>query len=173
MERAFSGSTRRPARRLCRVKAKDPRHRVIAANKKALHEFHVLAELECGIALVGTEVKSLRAGQCSLQEAFATVRGEELFLVGAHIPEYAFGNRQNHVPTRDRKLLAHKREIRSWHKQVREKGITIIPLEIYFDGPLVKVRLGLCRGKRLHDKREASKARDHKREIDQAMNRRR
>jgi SsrA-binding protein len=146
---------------------------VIAANKKAYHEFTVLAELECGIALVGTEVKSLRAGQCSLQEAFGNVRGGELFLVGAHIPEYAFGNRQNHVPTRERKLLAHKREILNWYKQAREKGITIIPLEIYFDGALVKVRMGLCRGKRLHDKREATRERDHKREMDQAMNRRR
>jgi SsrA-binding protein len=88
-------------------------------------------------------------------------------------PEYAFGNRQNHVPTRERKLLAHKREILNWYKQAREKGITIIPLEIYFDGALVKVRMGLCRGKRLHDKREATRERDHKREMDQAMNRRR
>ncbi len=145
--------------------------RTIAANKRALHRFQVLDELEAGIVLQGTEVKSLRAGQLSLQEAYVRIRGGELWLIGAHIPEYAFGNRHNHKPTRDRKLLVHRRELARWEKEVRVKGVTLIPLEVYFQGSLVKVRVGLVRGKRLHDKRQAERERDDKREIERAMKR--
>ena len=147
--------------------------RTIAQNRKARHEFLVLEELECGIALSGTEVKSLRAGQCSLAEAYVRVRRGELYLVGAHIPEYAQGNVHNHVPVHDRKLLAHRREIRRWEKQVREKGITIVPLEIYFSGSRVKVTAALVRGKKLHDKRQTQKERTDRRDMDRAMSRRR
>jgi SsrA-binding protein len=152
---------------------KPQEYRTIASNRKALYRFHVLAELEAGIALLGTEVKSLRAGQLSLQEAYVRVRAGELWMIGAHIPEYAFGNKQNHLPTRDRKLLVHRRELAKWHKQVREKGMTMVPLEVYFQGSLVKVRVGLVKGKRLHDKRADQREKDDKREMDRATKRRR
>jgi SsrA-binding protein len=147
--------------------------RSIASNKRARFEFHVLEELECGIALQGTEVKTLRAGHCSIQEAWGQVRGSELWLVGASIPVYAHGNVHNHVPDRDRKLLAKRREIDAWHAQVKEKGVTIVPLAIYFQGARVKVRMALCKGKKLYDKRADKKEKDDKREIDRAMSRRR
>ncbi len=147
--------------------------RTIARNRKALFRFHVLEEEEAGIVLVGTEVKSLRAGQVSLQEAYVRFKAGELWLVGAHIPEYAFGNQQNHLPTRDRKLLVRRRDLRKWDKKVREKGITMVPLELYFRGSLVKVRVGLVKGKALHDKRAVARARSDQRDMDRAMSRRR
>ena len=148
-----------------RGKDKVRTRRSIARNRRATHEYHILDELETGIALVGTEVKSLRGGQASLQEAYCMIRNGELLLLRMHIPEYAQGNIHNHVPTRDRTLLAKKREILKWDKAVREKGTTLIPLEILWDGSLVKVRIGLARGKKLHDKRQATRERDDKREI--------
>jgi SsrA-binding protein len=133
----------------------------------------VLEELECGIVLTGTEVKSLRAGHCSLAESYVRIKKGELYLVGAHIPVYAFGNVHNHVPVHDRKLLAHRREIKKWEKQVRERGTTIVPLEVYFSGSRAKVSIALVRGKKLHDKRQAGKERSDRRDIDRAMSRRR
>lgn len=154
--------------------AEKPReHRTIASNKRARFEYLVEDELECGIVLTGTEVKSLRQGRASIAEAYGKIRGGELFLVGATIPEYAQGNVFNHVPVHDRKLLAHRREIDKWAKRVREKGVTIVPLELYFQASRVKVRMGLGRGKRMHDKRETERARSDRREIDRAMSRRR
>ena len=147
--------------------------RRIAANRRARHEFHVLEELECGIVLTGTEVKSLRQGRASIAEAYAVIKGSELWLVGAHIPEYAQGNVFNHAPTRERKLLVHRRELAKWHKQVKERGVTIVPLELYFSGSLVKVRVGLCKGKRVHDKRQDQRRRDDEREMERAQRRRR
>lgn len=147
--------------------------RRIAQNRRAGHRYQVLDELECGIQLRGTEVKSLRAGRCSIAEAHARIRGGELWLVGMHVPEYTHGNRYNHEPERERKLLAHAREIRRWEKAVREKGVTLVPLEVYFKGALVKVRLALVRGKKLYDKRETQKRRDAQRDVDRAMSRRR
>lgn len=149
----------------------DPHHRLIASNRKALHEFHVLDTLDVGIQLVGTEVKSIRGGQISIREAYVRIKKGELWLVGAHIPEYAFGNKLNHEPTRDRKLLARKREIEKWHKAAREQGITMVPLEVYFDRALIKVKVGLCKGKRLYDKRAAAKEQSDKREMDRALKR--
>lgn len=151
--------------------AKPQHKRPIAANKKALYRFHVLEVLEAGVALLGTEVKSLRAGQLSLQEAYVRVKGGELWLIGAHIPEYAFGNKLNHKPTRDRKLLVRRAELAKWDKQVREKGVTMVPLEVYFAGSLVKVSVGLVKGKQLHDKRAEQRKADDKREMDRAMKR--
>lgn len=149
---------------------KDADHRrSIASNKRARHEFHILEELECGIVLTGTEVKSLRQGRCSIAEAFVAVRDGELFLIGAHIPEYPFGNVHNHKPVHDRKLLVHRRELSRWHKQARERGITMVPLEIYFAGSRVKVRVGLARGKKQHDKRQAERERDDRREMERAQ----
>lgn len=151
--------------------------RQVASNKRARHEYLVLEELECGIVLTGTEVKSLRGGRCSLAEAYVTLteRGGrlEMDLVNAHIPEYAQGNVHNHVPTRTRRLLAHTREMRAWFKRVREKGITIVPLEVYFRGSLVKLKVALVQGKKLHDKRQTERERTDQREMDRALGRRR
>ena len=151
----------------------DPHHRVVASNRKALHEFHVLDTLDVGIGLVGTEVKSIRGGQISIREAYVRAKKGELWLVGAHIPEYAFGNKQNHEPTRDRKLLANAREIRKLEKRLVEKGLTLVPLEIYFRGSRVKVKIALCKGKKMHDKRDHKKKQDAQRQIDRALMRRR
>lgn len=147
--------------------------RILAKNRRATHEFHVLETLECGLALKGTEVKSLRAGQCSIAEAFGMIRRGELWLVGATIPEYSHGNIHNHETARDRKLLLQKKQLRAWDKQVRERGITIVPLALYFKGHLVKVEMALVKGKKLHDKREAVKRHDARREIERETARRR
>lgn len=155
------------------MQPQDPNHRVIAQNRKARHEFLIFEELECGIVLAGTEVKSLRAGQCSLAEAYVQIKKGEMFLVGAHIPEYAHGNVMNHKPVHDRKLLIHRRELEQWHKKVKEKGVTMVPLEIYFNGSRVKLAVALCKGKKLYDKRQSQRDKDDKREMDRAQKRRR
>ncbi len=147
---------------------KPQEYRSISRNKKAYHSYEVLDELECGAVLLGTEVKSLREGHCSIQEAYGRIKQGELWLVGATIPEYRFGNVFNHKPLRERKLLAHRREIEKWAKLVKLKGVTIIPLEVYFHKSRVKVKLGLCRGKKLYDKRQTQKDRDDKRAMDRA-----
>ncbi len=147
---------------------KPQEYRSVARNKKAYHTYEVLEELECGVVLSGTEVKSLRAGQCSIQEAYARIKGRELWLVGATIPEYRHGNIFNHKPTHDRKLLVHARELERWEKKVKERGVTLVPLEVYFQGSRVKVRLGLCRGKKLYDKRQSQREKDDKRAMDRA-----
>jgi SsrA-binding protein len=152
---------------------KPQERRSIAQNRRARFEFELLEELECGLELRGTEVKSLRGGQGSIGEAFAHFRGDELFLLGAHIPVYAQGNVHNHEPTRPRKLLAHRRELDKWSKAVREKGVTIVPLELYFQGSRVKLRVALARGKKLYDKRQATRDREDARSMDRAMSRRR
>lgn len=138
--------------------------RSIARNKRATHEYLILDELEVGIVLQGTEVKSLRAGRVSLQEAYCFIKNGELRIMQMHIPEYAQGNVHNHEPTRDRVLLAKKQEVEKWGKSVREKGTTLIPLEVLWDGSLVKLRVGLARGKKLHDKRQSKRDRDDRRE---------
>jgi len=148
-------------------------YRSVTRNKKARHAFEILEELECGIVLAGTEVKSLRAGHCSIAEAYARFQGTELFLVGATIPEYRHGNIFNHEPAQKRKLLAHRREIARLGKKVRERGMTLIPLEVYFQGSRVKVKVGLCRGKKLYDKRQAQRDRDDQRSMERATRRRR
>ena len=151
----------------------DQTERTISRNKKARHEFLILDEVECGLVLKGTEVKSLRAGRASLQEAYGRIKGGELWLMGATIPEYSHGNVHNHEPGRDRKLLAHAREIAQWQKRVRDKGVTIVPLELFFRGHLVKARMALVQGKKLHDKRQTQRERTHKREMDRELGRRR
>ena len=143
--------------------------RSICTNKKARHEYNILDELECGIVLKGTEVKSLRAGRASLQEAYGRIMDGELWLLGATIPVYSHGNVHNHQPDRERKLLVHARELDQWAKKVREKGITIVPLELFFRGHLVKVRMALAQGKKLYDKRQTERERTHKREMDRAL----
>lgn len=143
--------------------------RTIARNRRATHEYNVLDEIEAGIALVGTEVKSLRGGRVSLQEAYCIIKKDELWILQMHIPEYSHGNINNHDPVRTRKLLARRTEINKWAKAVREKGTTLIPLEILWEGSLVKVRVGLCRGKKLYDKRAAKRERDDKRDAAREM----
>jgi len=147
--------------------------RVLATNRKARHLYTLSNELECGITLTGTEVKSLRAGGGSLADAYGQVKGGELYLVGMHIPEYAQGTAFNHEPTRRRKLLAHRREIEKLLREVKLKGVTLVPLEVYFKGHLVKVKLAVARGKRQVDKRQSERARSAKREIERALQRRR
>ncbi len=136
----------------------------LARNKKAFHDFSVEETLECGIELQGTEVKSIKAGRFSFADAHARIRADELYLVGLHVSEYDHGNIYNHHPTRERRLLAHKQEIKRLRRRVTEKGYTLLPISVYLNNGLVKVELGLCKGKKLHDKREAIKARDLKRE---------
>lgn len=147
--------------------------RPIAENRKARHRFEVLETMECGIALVGSEVKSLRDGKLSLDEAYGRVKAGEVWLVGADIPEYPNASIWNHDPKRNRKLLLHKRQVRRFASQAHEKGLTLVPLKLYFnERGVAKVLLGLCRGKKLYDKREALKKADLKRDIQRAMRRR-
>ena len=143
--------------------------KLIAENRRARHDYHLLERFEAGIALTGTEVKSLRAGRADLARAFADVREGEVWLVGAHIDEYAQGNIQNHEPDRDRKLLLHRREIDSLLGKTRERGLTLVPTRIYFKGGKVKVEVALARGKEQRDKRRDVADRDAKRQIERAM----
>ncbi len=153
-------------------KKSKPDSQNVVQNKAARFRYEILERMECGMALKGTEVKSLRNRQASLEEAFARIQGEELWLFGCHINLYSQGNVQNHEPTRPRKLLAHKREIRKWIPQVKAKGLTIVPLDIHFNARgLAKITLALVRGKTFADKRQDIKKREHKREIDRAMRR--
>jgi SsrA-binding protein len=146
--------------------------RPISENRKARHRFLVLETLECGIALLGSEVKSLRDGKLSLDEAYGRVKGNELWLVGADIPEYKNATIWNHEPKRPRKLLIHRREVSKFAHKAHEKGLTLVPLKMYFtDRGVAKVLMGLCKGKKLHDKRETLKKADMKRDIDRAMRR--
>jgi SsrA-binding protein len=148
-------------------------HKVLLRNKKARHEYFVEETFEAGIELRGSEVKSLRDAAASLSDAYATVRDGQLFLVQMQINEYPFANRYNHEPKRERRLLMHRREIGDLGEAVREKGYTLLPLEVYLKEGRVKVLLGLCKGKQLHDKRQTERERDARREIDRELGRRR
>ena len=138
----------------------------IANNKKAFHDFFVEESLECGIQLFGTEVKSLRLGQASIKESFCQIRGGECFIVGMHINPYERGNIFNKDPLRDRKLLLHRREIDRLLGKIKEQGYTLMPLRLYFKGSLVKLDMGLCRGKKIYDKREDMKKKSQRRELE-------
>ncbi len=139
--------------------------KVVAENRRARFDYFVDERVEAGIALVGTEVKSLRHGEGSIAESYATVEGEEVWLINSHIPEYSHGNRQNHEPKRPRKLLLKGREISKLQGAVARQGLTLVPLSIYFNSRgRAKVELALARGKKVHDKRETVKERDWKRE---------
>jgi len=144
--------------------------KLIAKNKKAYHDYFVDQVYECGIALTGTEVKSLRASHASLREAYATIRRGEVWLLGLHIAPYNQGNRSNVDPNRARKLLMHKKEIRYLIGKTKEKGNTLVPLAMYFaPSNLVKVEIGLARGKKLYDKRADIAAKDQKRDVERAL----
>lgn len=147
----------------------DSGKKILTKNRKAYHDFSVLDSFEAGIALQGTEVKSLRAGGINLKDSYADIIRGEIWLVGVHINPYEQGNIYNHDPERRRKLLMHKQEIVRLAAQVAEKGLTLVPLSVYFRGGRVKVEIGLCRGKKTHDKRDAIRERDVKREMAQAI----
>ena len=139
--------------------------KVVAENRRARFDYFVEDKFEAGIALVGTEVKSLRHGEGSIAESYATVDGDQVWLINSHIPEYSHGNRLNHEPRRQRKLLLSKREIAKLHGAITRQGLTLVPLSIYFNGRgRAKVEIALARGKKAHDKRETIKERDWKRE---------
>ena len=153
--------------------AKPTGEKLISDNRRARHDYHLLDRFEAGLVLAGTEVKALREGKISLQQAYAEVNEGEAWLVGVHISEYGQGNRANHDPDRPRKLLLHRREIDRLYGQVREKGATIVPTRMYFKDGRVKVELALAKGKELHDKRRDIAARDAKRQIERALKDRR
>ena len=143
--------------------------KIIAQNKKAYHDFFVDVKYEAGIALYGTEVKSLRAGTVNLKDSYCEVRGGELYAVGFHISPYDHGNIFNHEPMRDKKLLMHKKEILKLHGLVAQKGFTLVPISLYFSGSKVKMELGLCRGKKLYDKRDDRAKNDAKRTMERTF----
>ena len=143
--------------------------KIIAQNKKAWHDYFIDEKYEAGIALFGTEVKSIRAGAVNLKDSYCSVKDGELFMLGVHISPYEKGNIFNREPRRERKLLMHKREIMKISGMLTQKGYTLIPLSLYFSGKNVKVELGLCRGKKLYDKRDSIAAKEVNREIDRRM----
>jgi SsrA-binding protein len=145
----------------------------VCRNRRAFHEYEVLDRLECGVVLTGTEVKSLRDGHASLEDAYARIDGGEVWLIGSDIPEYAMGNKMNHKPKRARKLLLHRREIGRFAGKASQKGFTLVPLKLYFKNGLAKVELAVARGKQTHDKREAQKKAEAQKEIRRAMSQRR
>jgi SsrA-binding protein len=144
----------------------------VATNRKAFFHYEVLERAEAGVALAGTEVKSIREGGLSFSDSYVELRQGELFLVGCRIAPYSHGNLMNHVPDRDRKLLLHKQEIRRLGGKTTERGLTLVPLRAYVKNGRVKLEIGLARGKRVHDKREALKRKDVERETRQALRRR-
>ena len=141
----------------------------VASNRYASYRYELLDRIECGIVLQGTEVKALRESGAQLKDAYASIRGGELWLQGVHIPPYAPASRENHDPERDRKLLVHRSEIDRLAARVAERGLTLVPTRIYFSGPNAKVEIALARGKDLYDKRQTIKERESKRDMDRAL----
>jgi len=149
-------------------KKRSPGTKVISRNRKALHSYFVDETIEAGVVLLGSEVKSLREGRLQLTDAYARFENNELWLVKAHISPYSHATHENHEPERPRKLLIHKHQMRRLQSKTQEAGYTLIPLMLYFNGSNVKVEIGLCRGKKLFDKREELRKKDHAREIERA-----
>jgi SsrA-binding protein len=147
--------------------------KVVATNKKAFHDYFILEKIEAGISLLGTEVKAIREGRLNLKESFALVQGGEMLLHNCHISPYSHGNRENHDPTRPRKLLLHQKEIRKLIGKIQEKGLTVVPLRVYFKRGKIKVELGIVRGKKFFDKRETERRKEADREAAIAMKHRR
>ncbi|MDR0919637.1 MAG: SsrA-binding protein SmpB [Oscillospiraceae bacterium] len=143
--------------------------KTIAENRKAFHEYYVMETFETGIELVGTEVKSLRSGGCNLKDAWVAIENGEMLVKGMHISPYEKGNIFNREPLRVRRLLMHKKEILNLFGKIKQEGLTLIPLSVYFKGSLVKVKLGLCKGKKLYDKRAVSAKREAERNIDRSI----
>ena len=139
--------------------------KLIANNKKAYHDYFIDEKFECGIELFGTEVKSIRSGKCSIKEAFVRIEKGEVYVFGMHVNPYEKGNIFNKDPLRAKKLLMHRQEINRLEGKIREKGLTLVPLQVYFKGSLVKVEIGLARGKKLYDKRADIAKKDQRREV--------
>jgi SsrA-binding protein len=146
--------------------------RIVARNRRARHDYDLIEKVEAGLVLTGTEVKSLRNGKANLEDSYAEVENGEVWLLGCDIPEYLQANRMNHVPKRPRKLLLHRREINKVTTKSGEKGMTLVPLSIYFKNGIAKVELCVARGRKTFDKREAIKNRDAKRDMERAMRKR-
>jgi SsrA-binding protein len=151
--------------------AKDPGRKIIAVNKDARFRYFIEDTLEAGLVLTGTEVKSLRAGKAQLADAYVQIRNGEAFLANLHIQEYTHGNRENHNPLRERKLLLNRREIDRLAGEIQEKGKTVVPTQMYFAKGRAKVEIGLGKGKKLHDKRDSLKEKEAKREMDRSRKR--
>jgi SsrA-binding protein len=147
--------------------------KTVASNRKARHDFQILEQIEAGIVLTGSEVKSLRGGRASLVEAYARVRDDEVWLEGMHVPPYEQGDKRGYNPTRPRKLLLHRREISRLLGKQKEQGLALVPLRVYFTHGIAKVEIGLAKGKREHEKRQAIAKREHQREMERAIGRRR
>jgi SsrA-binding protein len=143
--------------------------KVVATNREAYHNFHIMETVECGIALTGTEVKSVREGRCNLKDSYGQIRQGEAWLLNAHISPYTHGNRENHEPTRTRKLLLHKKEIDKLQGKAQEKGLTLVPTKMYLKNGRVKIELAVAKGKKLYDKRETEKRREADREARAVM----
>lgn len=143
--------------------------KILSKNRRAFHEYEVIDRYECGIVLSGTEVKSMKAGKFSFSDSYARLRNREGWLIGLHISAYKHGNIHNHEPVHDRKLLLHKTELKKLARMVDEKGFTLTPLSFFLKGGLIKVEIGLCRGKKLHDKRASIKERDIKRQTEKDL----
>jgi SsrA-binding protein len=150
-----------------------PHIKIVCQNKKARHDYHIIEVIEAGMVLVGTEVKSLREGRANLKDSYARIRNGELYLVQAHISPYSHAHYDNHDPERVRKLLVHKRELKRLTGKTQEKGLTLVPLKIYFKEGKAKVELALASGKKSYDKRETLKRKDQKREMERAIKERR
>ena len=172
MQRPGRGKTMAAKSSKKKRSAATPGERVVSENRKARHNYTVLDTLECGLLLVGSEVKSLREGKVSLEEAYGRLKDDEVWLVGCDIPEYIDANRFNHRPKRLRKLLMHRREIKRFAHWAYEKGLTLVPLKMYFKSGIAKVLMGVCRGKQQHDKRQAMKKAEAQRSIQRQMLRR-
>ena len=142
---------------------------VVATNRKAFHEYHILETFEAGVQLRGSEVKSIREGKASLKQAYILIRKGEAWLRGTHIPTYSHTGFEGHEPVRDRKLLLHRKEIQRINSKLAEKGITAVPTKLYFKGGLIKLEFGLAKGKKLYDKRDTKKKRDVERDIQRAL----
>jgi len=151
----------------------DPSHRVVTTNRKAYHDYFIEDRIEVGLALSGSEVKSLRDGRANLKDSFVHFRSGEAFLVGAHISPYGPASWTGHAPERERKVLMHRRELDRWAGEVARSGVTCIPLQLYFKGAKVKAEIALVKGKKLHDKRDTIREKELAREADRAMRERR
>lgn len=160
---ALAGMTARPS---------DGERRQLASNRRARHDYHLKERFEAGMVLTGTEVKSAREGRVQLKDGYVEIRGGEAYLVGAHISPYAHGNRENHDPERDRKLLLHRREIDKLYGRATLRGLTIVPLAMYLKGNRIKLEIALAEGKKRFDKRETEKRREMEREAREAIGRR-
>ena len=151
------------------AKKSETGEKLIASNKKAFHDYFVLQKFEAGIVLTGTEMKSLRAGRANLKDAYVLLKDREAYLFGAHISPYSHGNLQNHDPERTRKLLLNRRELDKLYSETAEKGLTVVPLRLYFKGSRVKAEIAVVKGKKQYDKRDSERARELDREAQQAM----